>query len=310
MKVAIGQLCSSSNISKNLKTVLKIIENVIATKDVKILFLPEATDYISSSASHSIELSKNVENLFLNPLLSYIKNLNKNQSVKLPYISIGIHLPSTTTTKTEKVRNLNLLIDPNGEIISKYQKLHLFDVDIPQGPILKESNSVEKGNEIVDPISIENTPAILGLAICYDIRFPELALKLRKKGANIIIFPSAFTVKTGEAHWEILSKSRAIDTQSFIINAAQCGKHNVGSTNEGSNNGSTRISYGDSLIIDPWGKILNRCKKFNELTNEQKENSDEYYEIVTADLDFNELDKIRINMPLIDHRRNDIFGEL
>ncbi|KAI5957341.1 NIT2 [Candida jiufengensis] len=299
MKIAVGQLCSSSNLQKNLQTVKKIISKAIENQ-TKILFLPEATDYISQNAQHSIELSKTVNSNFLTPLLNHIKDLQNS-----PYISIGIHLPSTTK---EKVSNINILINPKGEIISKYQKLHLFDVDVPQGPILKESNSVEAGKEIIEPIKIPNTLACIGLAICYDIRFPELALKLRQKGANIITFPSAFTTKTGDAHWETLTKARALDTQSFIINAAQCGKHNVGTNDKGDI--VERISYGDSIIVDGWGKVLNRGQKYNELSEDDIKNSDEYFEIIYADLDFENLEKIRTNMPLLNHRRSDVLGEL
>ncbi|CCG22968.1 hypothetical protein CORT_0D01200 [Candida orthopsilosis Co 90-125] len=297
MKVAVGQLCSSSNIKNNLRTVYKIL-NLAVQNQARILFLPEATDYLAQNAKHSFQLSQQVNSAFLTPLLDHIKALDKST-----YVSIGIHLPNAASTKVE---NVHLLIDPKGTIVSRYQKLHLFDVDVPNGPILKESNSVEAGNQIISPTSIDGV-ANVGLSICYDIRFPELGLKLRRLGANILTFPSAFTTKTGDAHWEVLSKARALDSQSFVVNAAQCGHHDVGANDRG--DAVERVSYGDSIIVDPWGTVLARGKKFDDKDLTVDENGD-YFEVIYTDLDFDHLNKVRTNMPLLQHRRADVFGEL
>ncbi|KAI5949803.1 NIT2 [Candida theae] len=296
MKIAVGQLCSSSNIKSNLRIVYKILNQAIENH-ARILFLPEATDYLSQNAAHSLELSQQVKSTFLAPLLNHIKALNQST-----YVSIGIHLPNSSTTKVE---NVHLLIDPTGSIISRYQKLHLFDVDVPNGPILKESNSVEPGKEVVRPTAIDDV-AIIGLSICYDIRFPELSLRLRQLGANILTFPSAFTTKTGEAHWEVLSRARALDSQSFVVNAAQCGYHDVGTNAKG--DVIERVSYGDSIVVDPWGTVLARARKFNDGESTVDDDGD-YYEIIYATLDFDQLQKIRTNMPLIEQRRADVFGK-
>lgn len=293
LKIAVGQLCSSSNLSQNLRVVKKLLQKAQLEK-ARILFLPEATDYISRNANHSIELSQEVQSNFLSPLLDYVKSLNGST-----YLSIGIHLPGK-----KRVRNVHVLIDPKGAIVSKYQKVHLFDVDVPNGPILKELNSVEPGNKIEDPIAIDDFK--LGLGICYDIRFPELALRLRRLGSDIITFPSAFTTRTGEAHWELLSKARAIDFQCFVINAAQCGQHQVGTDPNDLSKVIKRISYGDSIIVDPWGEVLARGEKY---TDELKHDDDgDYYELIQAELKLDDLESIRKNMPLLDHRRPDVFG--
>lgn len=297
MKVAVGQLCSSSNTKNNLRTVYKIL-NLAIQNQARILFLPEATDYLAQNAKHSLQLSQQVKTAFLTPLVEHIKALNQST-----YVSIGIHLPNDTTTKVE---NVHLLIDPKGTIVSRYQKLHLFDVDVPNGPILKESNSVEAGNTITPPTLIDDV-ANIGLSICYDIRFPELSLKLRQLGANILTFPSAFTTKTGDAHWEVLSKARALDSQCFVVNAAQCGHHDVGTNEKGDT--IERISYGDSIIVDPWGTVLAKAKKFDDKDLSVDDDSD-YFEVIYADLDFDQLNKMRTNMPLSQHRRADVFGDL
>ncbi|KAI3406925.1 NIT2 [Candida oxycetoniae] len=294
MRVSVGQLCSSASLTRNLHVVYKILNQAIQQKS-QILFLPEATDYISQNALHSTELAKQVESSFLQPLLNHIKKLKSST-----YVSVGVHLPGGSA---RKVRNVHLLIDPQGKIVCEYQKIHLFDVDVPNGPILKESNAIEPGNQVTAPFHIPNTKFNVGLAICYDIRFPELSLKLRQLGANILTFPSAFTTKTGQAHWEILSRSRALDTQCFVINAAQCGQHDVGTNLQG--DVVKRVSYGESIIVDPWGRVLARGRKFDDEL--KRDVDDDYYEVITSELDIEELEKIRINMPLLEHRRGDMF---
>ena len=124
----------------------------------------------------------------------------------------------------------------------------------------------------------------LGLCICYDLRFPEQSLLLRQKGAQLLSYPSAFTLKTGHAHWEILLRARAIETQCFVVAAAQVGQHN-----------SKRESYGHSCIIDPWGTVLASCL-------------DEEMTLVSAPIDLSFLDNVRRDMPIEEHRRRDIYS--
>ena len=195
------------------------------------------------------------------------------------------------------MKNVLLYINSKGEIVQRYQKLHLFDVDVPNGPILKESNSVQPGSEIPD--IIETPAGKLGSCICYDIRFPELSLKLRTKGAEILCFPSAFTMKTGEAHWELLGRARALDTQSFVIMPGQQGKHHVyADSTQKDENTIQRISWGHSMIIDPWGRILAAADP-----------KDDIPQLIFADLDLAAQQKIREDMPLWKQRRRDIFGD-
>lgn len=158
----------------------------------------------------------------------------------------------------------------------------MFDIEIPNGPCIKESQGTIPGDHIISPV---NTPVgKLGLCICYDVRFPEQSTLLRRLGAELISYPSAFTMKTGSAHWEVLLKARAIETQTFVIAAAQVGNHN-----------SKRTSYGHSLVIDPWGNILAAC--------EEKENH-----TANALIDLEFLKSIRIQMPIEDHKRHDVYS--
>ena len=177
----------------------------------------------------------------------------------------------------------------------RYQKLHLFDVDIKNGPILKESNSVEAGKALLDPFDTEIGK--VGLLICFDLRFPEPGLALRRRGAQILTFPSAFTVPTGRAHWETLLRARAIETQSYVIAAAQSGKHNE----EG-----TRRSYGHSMIVDPWGRVV--AELGGEGEGQEGGGNLSVGEIAVADIDLRIVEKVRAEMPLL--RRTDVYPDI
>ncbi len=142
----------------------------------------------------------------------------------------------------ERLANRQYLIDPDGNIAARYDKIHMFDVDLPNGKSLRESNNYRPGAEaIVTPLPW----CQLGLSICYDLRFPHLYRDLAKAGAEVLVIPSAFMQVTGEAHWHVLMRARAIETGCFVIAAAQCGEHVAG-----------RLSYGHSLIVAPWGEVL------------------------------------------------------
>lgn len=158
-------------------------------------------------------------------------------------LGIWLHVGSLIIrVAEEKLANRAFMISPSGEIVATYDKLHLFDVDLPNGEIYRESALYQAGEKAV----VVKTPiGNFGLSICYDLRFPYLYRDMVQKGADILLIPAAFTVKTGEAHWHTLLKARAIETGSFVLAAAQTGLHTTG-----------RSTYGHSLAIDPWGTVL------------------------------------------------------
>jgi predicted amidohydrolase len=246
------------------------------------LFLPEASDYIAPTAAETISL---VQPAATSPFVLGLRSAAR--AVSLP-ISVGIHEPSSTSNR---IKNTLLWIDADGEIAHRYQKLHLFDVEIKDGPILKESNSVEPGPEI--PEVFESALGKVGSMICFDLRFMEISLALRKRGAQVLLYPSAFTVQTGIAHWSTLLRARAIETQSYVVAAAQCGMHNEA---------GTRRSYGHSVIVDPWGNIV------AELGGAAEDGSWKGPEIALADIDLEYLEKVRREMPLL--RRTDVYPEI
>ena len=147
----------------------------------------------------------------------------------------------------DKLANRSILISPKGEIVARYDKLHMFDANLPNGERYEESKSYQAGEQAV----LACLPfANLGLSICYDLRFPNLYQDLARAGANILAIPSAFTKTTGTAHWHTLIKARAIETGCFVLAPAQTGKHTGG-----------RETYGHSLIVNPWGDIICDGKK-------------------------------------------------
>jgi predicted amidohydrolase len=175
--------------------------------------------------------------------------------------------------------NTSVLIGPDGSTSRPYRKLHLFDVDVG-GVSYRESDGALPGRDIVTAEALGRT---VGLSVCYDLRFPELYRRLALAGAEILSVPSAFTAYTGRDHWEPLLRARAIENQAFVIAANQVGLHANGT-----------ISYGRSMIVDPWGLVLAQAP--DEET------------VVVADLDFDRLDRVRATLPALRHRRADVYG--
>jgi len=158
-------------------------------------------------------------------------------------LKIYLHIGSMAIRATpDRAANRAFLIDPNGEIIARYDKIHMFDVNLANCESYRESNNYQPG----DTAALADLPwGRLGLTICYDMRFPSLYRALSESGASFLTMPSAFTKPTGEAHWHVLLRSRAIENGAFVFAAAQGGVHE-----------SKRVTYGHSLIVDPWGEIL------------------------------------------------------
>jgi predicted amidohydrolase len=205
------------------------------------------------------------------------------KKAKIP-INVGIHEPAEDG---QRLKNTLIWIDANGEIVQRYLKLHPFDVEIDGGPVLRESDSVQPGSSILPPFSASELPGKIGLLICFDLRFPEPSLSLRRQGATIITYPSAFTVPTGKAHWETLLRARAIETQSYVVAAAQVGRHN-----------EKRVSYGHSIVVDPWGEV--KTELGGEWTGAP--------ELAVFEVNQGLLERVRREMPLL--RRTDVYPEI
>lgn len=310
VRIAVGLMCSGSCLRTNARVVNKAIERAIAA-NARVLFLPEAADYISRNPEHSLQLAERTATDFLKPIQEKIRSYHSPGSVDDGIaVAIGVHEPASCENRGKKVQNNHLWISNTGEIVQRYQKIHLFDVNIPNGPILKESQSVEPGSKILDPFPMGEDSRLsrfrVGLAICYDIRFPEMASRLRDKGADILTYPSAFTTKTGEAHWKALGRARAIDSQCYVIMAAQCGEHNVLADLSPPealelDYKKKRESYGQALIVDPWGEIIAEGSNYTDRAAVDEDG--DYCEVIVADIEKERLNKIRRDMPVFSHRR-------
>ena len=201
--------------------------------------MPECATSLHENSTITKKLAKpELKNFSLQTLMA----LAKHNAV---YILIG----SLPIKLENKITNRSFLIGPDGKILCKYDKIHLYDVNLPNGDIYRESDTYSSGNRAIIG-QIKDNKFKIGMTICYDLRFPNLYQDLAKNGAEIITVPSAFSNVTGPHHWHTLLKARAIETGSFIIAPAQSGKHQCG-----------RTSFGHSLIISPWGKILSDAKK-------------------------------------------------
>lgn len=156
---------------------------------------------------------------------------------------IWVQLGSLAIRRTDgKLANRAFMIDDRGRIVARYDKMHLFDADLPGGESWRESSRYAPGNEAV---AVQTPMGRLGLSICYDLRFPDLYGALNRAGATAFSIPAAFTVPTGRAHWHVLCRARAIEAGAFVAAAAQCGRHEDG-----------RETFGHSLVVDPWGEVL------------------------------------------------------
>jgi predicted amidohydrolase len=171
--------------------------------------------------------------------------------------------------------NTSVLLAPDGGLLARYRKRHLFDVDLPEGQVLRESDTVAQGDEVV---AVDTPLARFGLSICYDVRFPEHYRALADAGAEVLTVPAAFTIPTGRDHWHLLLRARAVENQCFVVAPGEVGHH-----------GGNRASYGHSLIVDPWGVVLAEVAEGEGFA--------------AADLDPERLAEVRRRLPALRHRR-------
>jgi len=230
--------------------------------------LPECFAFFGGKESDNLNLA---ETLGSGAVQTHLSQLASRYSCYLVAGSFPIK-----TEAGRRYKPICLVYGPNGELLCHYQKIHLFDVDVADGTKrYRESDGAEPGQDVV---TFDTPWGRVGVAICYDLRFPGLFQQLRDKGAELVVLPSAFTEKTGDAHWHILMRARAVENQYFMLGCNQVGTHANG-----------RETYGHSLVVDPWGDVL--------LDMEQ--------EIGTAftTLEKDKLETIRRQMPVANHNR-------
>ncbi len=272
-KVAAIQLVSGKDVELNLERVAHWVKEA-AELAVKVVVLPENFAMLDSHSS--IDLGRQ-ESSPTGRVRRFLHDLARTYGVWIIAGSLPCSVRPDGSSVENRVRSACWVINDQGEEVGRYDKIHLFDVDVDdQHGQYRESQWFEPGDH---PVVVDTPVGRVGLSICYDLRFPELYRYLAEAGADWVVVPAAFTYRTGEAHWEVLLRSRAIENQVYVVAAGQGGEHSV-----------TRTTYGHSMIIDPWGSIM-ECRR------------EEGEGMVIADIDPTHASRVRSKMPVLQHRR-------
>ena len=266
MKVAALQLCASDDPVANLELTISMVQRA-AEAGAQFIATPEVTNCVSSSRRRQNEVLALQED---DQTLSAICAAAARFGVWISVGSLALKLPDD-----DRFTNRSFMIDPSGQIIAQYDKIHMFDVTLSDTEQYRESDGYRAGGHAV----IADTAfGKIGMTICYDIRFPHLYRGLAKSGASMLLIPAAFAQPTGRAHWEVLLRARAIETGCFVIAAAQTGEHET-------TQGRPRKTYGHSMIVSPWGEIM--------------ADAGEDQGIIYADLDLSLVESTRARVPSI-----------
>ncbi|RVQ69075.1 carbon-nitrogen hydrolase family protein [Croceicoccus ponticola] len=232
VRIALHQASTGIDPVANAASLVDAVQKA-ALGGAKMLFTPEMSGLLDRqrprAAGHIVAEEHD-------PVLSAVRDAAAEAGIWVAVGSLAVARPD------ERWANRSILVDPAGGIAARYDKIHMFDVDLDSGESWRESNAYAAGGKIV---TAQTPIGLLGLAVCYDLRFPALFGELGDRGCDAIALPAAFTVPTGAAHWEIMLRARAIEASAFVIAAAQVGEHEDG-----------RRTYGHSMVVDPWGEIL------------------------------------------------------
>ncbi|WP_051661129.1 carbon-nitrogen hydrolase family protein [Bosea sp. 117] len=264
-RAALVQMCTARSVEANVAAASALIRQA-AGEGATYIQTPEMTGTMEENRQALFKLLHEEEH---DPALAAFRALAAE-------LKVHLHIGSLAVKASEhRAANRSYLIAPDGTIAARYDKIHMFDVDLPNGDVYRESTAYRPGELAV----LADLPEIrLGFTICYDLRFPALFRALAESGAGMIAVPAAFTKSTGEAHWHILLRARAIETGSFVLAAAQGGRHENG-----------RETFGHSLIIDPWGTVL-------------AEGGTEPG-VIHAEIDPQKVAAVRARIPALDHGR-------
>ena len=265
--VAVLQLDSQDNVQANLDTVVAFIEEAVA-RGAKLITMPESMNYVGlDNAGHAEEVPGG-------PTFRLMSDLAKKHNVWLHCGSIYEKNPNDP-----RPFNSTMVINPKGELVAKYHKIHPFDVVIPNGPVNKESERICPGDQIVTVDTGE--VGCLGLSICYDMRFAELYRIMALQGAQILMVPADFTMPTGKDHWETILRTRAIENGCYVVAPGQFGP------------GPEFPAFGRSMIVDPWGNVLAQAP--------------DRPGVILAQIDLDYVDEVRQKVGTLSNRREDLY---
>jgi len=267
--MAVIQMDTRDNKDANLKAACGFIDEA-AAKGAKFVSFPEVFNVIDDG-QEAPELVPEGRTISL-------------MAEKAREHGIWIHCGSIAEVNPEGDRKFNTtaVLDPTGKMVAKYRKLHTFDITLPDGSVAEESAKIKPGDKMV---TVETEMGHLGLSICYDIRFPEMYRWMALQGAQILFTPANFRMATGKDHWEAILRARAIENTCYVVAAGQYGKKR-----------GVSDSFGDSVIIDPWGTIVARAP--------------ERAGIAIGEIDLDYLDKVRANLPSLKNRRGDVYDTI
>jgi predicted amidohydrolase len=261
---AVVQMTSTGDVEGNLAAAERLAGEA-AARGARFISLPENFAYLRSEGEPVPEPQP-----LDGPWVTRMRGLARGLGVTLLLGSLPERIAGE-----RRVHNTSVLLGPDGTTLAVYRKIHLFDIDLPGLEHLKESRAVVPGSDLV----VAQAPfGPVGLSICYDLRFPELYRQLSRRGARILAVPSAFTDRTGKDHWELLLRARAVENLAYVVAAAQVGVHGKG-----------RASHGHALIVDPWGGLLAQVPDGEG--------------VAVAELDFERQDRLRRELPALDHVR-------
>ncbi len=266
MRVAVCQMRSDGDVERNLGLAERLLREA-SERGAELAALPEFLEYMGP-ASARVEVASPVPG-------SVTARLGAVARERSMWVLAG----GVLEADGDRVHDTSVLLDPDGEIAATYRKIHLYDVELPDQPPIRESDTIVPGDEMVTHLA---GPVRLGLSICYDVRFPELYRGLMAQGAHVLCVPSQFQHTTGREHWHTLLRARAIENQCFVVAPGQWGP--FGDPGDG------RRSYGHSLVVDPWGRVL----------VEAPEEGDGAW---LADLDLDAQRELRRSFPVLQHRR-------
>lgn len=270
-KCAAIQMNSSADVADNLKRCARLIEQAVS-QQADLIVLPETFAFMGKSLKDQIGLA---ETLGSGVIQDFLAQQAQQHRVWLVGGTVPIH-----SQETQRVYATCLLLNSSGESVAIYHKIHLFDVSLPgKNENYRESKVFQPGDT---PVVADTPLGSIGLAVCYDLRFPELFRVLTAKGAELIVLPSAFTKYTGEAHWQLLLRARAVENQVWLIGANQVGVHANG-----------RSTYGHSAIIEPWGKVVAKVESETE-------------QVIMAEINREKQADLRVRFPCFEHRHIEI----
>jgi len=265
MKVSLIQMNSQADKAANLRQAKQLVDDAVADDHPELVVLPEMFVFLGEGQEAKRIAAEELPDGEAYTLLQDLASSH----------GIYVHGGSLIETDGDSLYNTSVVFAPDGSEIARYRKMHMFDITTPDGKEYRESATYTRGEELV---TYDANGAKVGCTICYDVRFPELYQALAKQGVSVVTVPAAFTLQTGKDHWEVLLRARAIETETYVLAAAQCGTHSNGS----------RATYGHSLVVDPWGHVIAQAQ--------------DTVGFVTARLDLDYLALVRQRIPVAQHK--------